>query len=129
VKCFKHRDADAVGSCKACSKGLCADCAVDVGRGLACGDTCVEQVRRVNELVERNIRMSPTSEQLLGKQSRGYLVTGGFGILAGTLVGILGQNMDGVFRVGVMGIGVLVVLSGVWHTWLGWRLRSSGKAQ
>lgn len=53
MKCFHHREADAVGLCKACNKGICGECAAEVGMGLACRDTCVEQVRLVNELVAR----------------------------------------------------------------------------
>jgi hypothetical protein len=85
----------------------------------------VEQVRRLIELVERNIRISPTSEQLLAKQASGYLISGVFGILAGSLFALLGQSMDGVFRIGIVGIGVLAALLGVRQAWLGWRLRSS----
>jgi hypothetical protein len=123
VKCFYHRDVDAIGLCKACSKGLCGTCAVDVGSGLACRESCVELVRNINELVERNIRISPASEQLLGKQPRVYLVTGVFAMLGGILFIVLGQGMDGIFRMGVTGIGALAVLLGVWQGLFGWRLR------
>ncbi|MBU4189689.1 MAG: hypothetical protein KJ886_01655 [Candidatus Thermoplasmatota archaeon] len=32
MKCFYNPTRDAVGVCKNCGKGLCAECAVDVGR-------------------------------------------------------------------------------------------------
>jgi uncharacterized membrane protein YeaQ/YmgE (transglycosylase-associated protein family) len=38
MRCFNHRDNEAVGVCKACSRGLCADCAVESDSGLACRD-------------------------------------------------------------------------------------------
>jgi hypothetical protein len=33
VRCFNHPEREAIGSCKACSKGLCPDCvaAEDMG--------------------------------------------------------------------------------------------------
>jgi hypothetical protein len=31
MKCYYHREADAVASCKGCGKALCAQCAIDVG--------------------------------------------------------------------------------------------------
>lgn len=34
MKCFYHSQADARGICKNCSKGLCEECAVDVGNAL-----------------------------------------------------------------------------------------------
>jgi hypothetical protein len=125
VKCFYHREADAVGSCKACSKGLCGTCAADVGKGLACRDSCEEQVRNINQLVDRNIRVSPTSERVLGKYSRAYLATGVFQILAGGVFAFLGQSMDGAFRTGVTAIGALVALYGVWQIAYAWAVRNA----
>ena len=124
MKCFYHREAEAVGSCKACSKGLCGACAVDV-KGLACRDSCEEQVRSINQLVDRNIRVSPASERVLGKYSGAYLATGVFQILAGVVFGFLGQSMDGPFRVGVSAIGALVALYGVWQIGYAWAVRSA----
>lgn len=53
MKCFHHPDAEAVGVCKHCQKGLCRDCAVDLGSGLACPGACVDAVRRTSVMVER----------------------------------------------------------------------------
>lgn len=36
MHCFTHQDNVAVASCKHCGKGLCANCAVDLGHGVAC---------------------------------------------------------------------------------------------
>jgi hypothetical protein len=36
MRCFNHTDREAVGTCKCCNKGLCPECAVDLGYGLAC---------------------------------------------------------------------------------------------
>jgi len=123
MKCFYHREADAVGSCKACSKGLCAACAVDVGMGLACREACEEQVRSLNQLIDRNIRVSPASEQVLGKHAGAYFAPGVFQILAGVVFVLLGQSMDGVFRLGVAAIGLLVAVLGIWQIIYGLGLR------
>jgi hypothetical protein len=48
MKCFYHPGIDAVGVCKNCNKGLCADSAVDVGDGLACVGACEQRVRDLN---------------------------------------------------------------------------------
>ena len=40
MKCFYHQDRDAVGVCKSCERGVCSECAVDLGKGLACKDRC-----------------------------------------------------------------------------------------
>jgi hypothetical protein len=60
MRCFYHKDKDAVGSCKSCGKGLCVECAVDLGKGLACRGRCEESARAIIELVDRNIQLSTT---------------------------------------------------------------------
>ena len=54
MNCFRHPEVIAVGNCKACSKGLCVACAIDIGTGLACRDTCETEVRELNEMTERS---------------------------------------------------------------------------
>ena len=54
MRCFVHRDKDAVGICRACGKGLCEDCAADLGHGLACKASCVERVELLNALNRRS---------------------------------------------------------------------------
>ena len=36
MRCFRHFESYAIGSCKVCNKGLCIDCAADLGHALAC---------------------------------------------------------------------------------------------
>lgn len=65
MRCFYHQDREAVGSCKSCGKGLCPECAADVGKGLACRGSCEEDVRAVVALIDRNIKLSPQTTRLL----------------------------------------------------------------
>jgi hypothetical protein len=52
VRCFHHPDAEAIGICKNCQKGLCANSAVDVGDGLACRG-CEDRVRSLSAVLGR----------------------------------------------------------------------------
>jgi len=36
MNCFYHPQVSAVGICKYCQKGLCTECAVDLGHGMGC---------------------------------------------------------------------------------------------
>lgn len=54
MKCYYHRELDAIGTCKHCYKGLCPGCAVDVGGGLACAGSCVAAVTQINALINAN---------------------------------------------------------------------------
>ena len=62
MKCFNHDAADAVAICKNCNKALCRACAVDVGNGIACLNSCEQEVISVNEMIQRN----KTSSQKTG---------------------------------------------------------------
>jgi len=64
VKCFYHNDRPAVGICKSCNKGICLDCYVDVGNGLACKNNCEEAVSAINTLVNRSIALSNNRKAL-----------------------------------------------------------------
>jgi hypothetical protein len=65
MSCFYHHDRDSVGSCKSCGKDLCSECAVDLGKGLACRDHCEDDVRALIALIDRNIKLSPQTSRLL----------------------------------------------------------------
>ena len=58
MKCFYHRDKDAIGICKSCSRALCQECAAEFPKGIACKGRCEEDVRAVIELIERNVRLT-----------------------------------------------------------------------
>lgn len=54
MRCFYHRDTDAIATCKSCGRGLCGECGNDVGNGLACRDRCEAEVRSLNRIIARN---------------------------------------------------------------------------
>ena len=54
MKCFTHQANEAVGVCKACNKGICAECTEDLGHSLACKSTCVEQAHLVDSIIQKN---------------------------------------------------------------------------
>ena len=75
MKCFYHQDRDAVGICKSCERGVCAECAVDLGKGLACAGKCEDDVTALIQYLDANVRMAPASNALLRK-ARGSNITG-----------------------------------------------------
>ena len=85
MRCFYHQDKEAVGSCKSCGKGLCPDCAADVGKGLACRGRCEEDVRAVVALIDRNIKLSPQTARILesGRKIRSSAAT--FNLVTGVI--------------------------------------------
>jgi hypothetical protein len=53
VKCFYHRDADAIGICKSCGKGLCDECAMEVDFFLACKTTYIDEVAALSAQIRK----------------------------------------------------------------------------
>jgi hypothetical protein len=90
MRCYYHRDQEAVGVCKSCGRGLCAECAADIGKGLACRSRCEEDARAIVQVVNRSIRLGAKSEALLHANQRSrlgaallYLVLGGVFLVGG----------------------------------------------
>jgi hypothetical protein len=61
MRCYYHENKEAVGTCKSCGKGLCRECAVDLGKGLACRGRCETDAQAVIQLIDRNIHLSITA--------------------------------------------------------------------
>ncbi len=57
MKCFNHHDRDAVGVCRACSKGLCPECATDLDIAIACRSKHEDQARRLSMVQVRASRV------------------------------------------------------------------------
>lgn len=55
MRCFYHPEKDAVALCKSCGKGVCSDCCVDLGKGVACRGRCEEDARGIIQLIEHNV--------------------------------------------------------------------------
>lgn len=65
MRCFNHHDLRAVGTCKQCGKGLCPDCVVDLGHGLACRGEHELAVAGVDRLVKTNVAATQRSGTVL----------------------------------------------------------------
>src|SRR5580765_5126141 len=57
MRCFYHADAEAVGTCTHCHRGICRSCAAECDGGLACGGRCETAVDQVSVLIARNIQV------------------------------------------------------------------------
>jgi len=65
MECFAHEGRPAVGSCRACFKGVCRTCAVDLGRGLACAGRCEEAARALIASLEQSMRIQGLSGRMV----------------------------------------------------------------
>ncbi|NKF21209.1 hypothetical protein [Solimonas marina] len=103
MHCFTHQDVEAVGVCKACYKGLCTQCASDLGLGLACKGEHEQFVEATNALLSRSIRISSINKH-------GSFVVPGFYAFLGAaflLSGIITKTKASPFSI-AMGCGFVV---------------------
>lgn len=85
MKCYNHQ-ADAVGICKSCSKGICMDCAVDVGNGIACQNSCEQSVKIINEIVDKGSKVNIKPRAIFFRQAFLMGLLGGFFIVFGVVI-------------------------------------------
>lgn len=62
MKCFVHQSIDAVGLCRNCSRGVCAECAADRPSGIACKNRCEATVDAMDGLIRRNVAVASKPE-------------------------------------------------------------------
>jgi|SRR6185503_2669309 len=74
MECFYHRGEVAIGTCRACFRGLCRECAVDLDRALACPNRCEGNARALIEALDQSARHAGTAESAR-KLFGGLLVT------------------------------------------------------
>ncbi len=58
MNCFYHTDKPAIGICKHCQRGLCADCAAIIDDVLACQHRHEDAVHMQEQLTARNLFQS-----------------------------------------------------------------------
>lgn len=85
MRCYYHPNIDAVGGCKNCSRGLCMECAVDVGNGLACRTHCEDEVRSLNDVIQRNKTSYQKTQSAYTRTAIFYAVLGALCLLDGLL--------------------------------------------
>jgi hypothetical protein len=116
MRCFYHQDREAVGGCKSCGKGLCPECAVDLGKGLACRGRCEADAQALIQLLEQNVRhMDVVERALQGRRSvlqqntSTRYATGLFCAVAGAIFSIFGAaDLERFAFVFVLGIAFLI---------------------
>jgi hypothetical protein len=97
--CFNHSTNQAVAICKSCNRGLCAECAVPIGNGIACKDLCEQDVAGLNSTLARNIHA-------ISKGSSAWSAAAGLYLLMGAVFLAWGWSSD-LTGILIMGIGFL----------------------
>jgi hypothetical protein len=68
MNCYRHPDQPAVGICLVCGRGLCAECAVEIGPLIACRQRCETEVERLYQY--RQMAYGWNDQQKVGHRVR-----------------------------------------------------------
>lgn len=55
MNCFKHNQAESVGVCRYCFKGVCVACAIDFQDGVACSTQCLAKAKATVQVVSNTV--------------------------------------------------------------------------
>ena len=83
MRCFYHHDADAVGTCKSCGRGVCPSCAAELPNALACRQRCEDEVRALNLIIARNKTVHEKTSGAYVKTAVFYAAVGALLVAAG----------------------------------------------
>jgi hypothetical protein len=108
MNCFYHAGVTAVGICKSCGRGICTECAIDIGNGLACKSRCEERARTINQMIDANTKVLTTANTQLRRNMLFTLVASVLFVLLGLSFGY--QSPPGIIFVA---LGVAFFFRGV----------------
>ena len=109
MECFAHEGRPAVGTCRACGKGVCRACALDLGRGLACRGRCEEAARTLIASLDQSLRIQGLSS---GMVHGARALWGGLAWVAlavGVFVSIWGLTLPGFREISLLGLPFLAI--------------------
>jgi len=102
MKCFYHPAVDAVAICKNCNKGLCVECAKDVGNGMACIGRCEAEVAAVNEAIQRGKKSFEKAANTYFKMALWVALLGGCITAGGVITSAKGGKGGGSILIGLI---------------------------
>jgi hypothetical protein len=76
MRCFVHREQEALAICKQCGKALCSACLVDSPDGVTCSGSCEERLKLYTSAARDTQRGFSASKQILRVLAAGTVVLG-----------------------------------------------------
>lgn len=74
MRCFEHREREAIGVCRACGRGACEACVI-AGGELACSDACRARLDEAASTRARELSLMLRSEHLLERTNNNRGIT------------------------------------------------------
>lgn len=115
MHCYRHAPTEALGICRSCGRGVCAQCVRDLEPSLVCSEQCEQRVRRSDALIAN-------SEATFRQARRGSVVLVIFPPLLGAVLFYFGLSERGWFNA-LTAMGSILVLFGIVIWWRQRRMR------
>jgi hypothetical protein len=109
MECFTHEGRPAVGSCRACGRGVCRTCVADLGRGIACAGRCEEPARALIAALEQSVRMQSLSGGMLTATRTLWAALGWVSLGVGAFVSLWALGLPHFREIGLLGIPFLAI--------------------
>ena len=122
MRCYVHREVEAIGVCSECGQGICDACAVRIGGKLYCKDDAdrvfAPRKEEIPEIIKVGRAMRVTVASVFFFMYSGVGI--GIGILfiaagyaSGVFAGVPGFSSIAVTSIGLLGFGGLLVVMGI----------------
>jgi hypothetical protein len=94
MRCYRHHESEAVGTCKHCFKGVCTECAKDSGIGIVCSPQCQEELKSAKAMLDRYKQTFPLVAKTYARNAILLALFGavfiGFSLIEGRESGMFG---------------------------------------
>jgi hypothetical protein len=109
MECFAHEGRPAVGCCRACFKGVCRTCAVDLGRGLACAGRCEDAARALIASLDQSLRIQGLSSRMVHGARALWSGLAWVALAVGVFVSLWGLTLPGFREISLLGVPFLAI--------------------
>lgn len=112
MKCFIHKNEDAVGICKSCGKGICMQCTTELINGISCkNDSCEKRVNLINKMLDNNAVIISVSNKHVKRMAYISIMLGILFVIFG---GLLFVN-DKIFGMVTVIMGIVFIVFGIFN--------------
>jgi hypothetical protein len=109
MECFAHEGRPAVGTCRACGKGVCRVCAADLGRGIACAGSCEEPARALIAALDQSVRMQSLSGGMLAATRTLWTALAWISLGIGAFISLWALGLPRFQEIGLLGLPFLAI--------------------
>ncbi|MBF0531689.1 MAG: hypothetical protein HQL23_01165 [Candidatus Omnitrophica bacterium] len=111
MKCFNHPNAEAVGVCKGCGKGLCLACAKDSEYGLSCAGKCETELKLMRDVLYSSDKAYGQLSPIYSRYTAVLGMIGGICLIPNIFLLVTGKNMDYASLL----FGIVMLVAAVWY--------------